>query len=269
MWTNRGAHPGYAVGIVESFYKTDLNVFFTLHNGNTTARKGDIVVWAYGQAMYPISHVAVVVADRGANVLTLSQNSSAARPDLPGYSPQASGPAILQLLPKAKCWYLRPKPSQWWTPGADANPNAGAVGTTPIVEEDPMPKVNGYRSKGGHRVTLRKGKWRTLSFKKGHVSFVTGAVEFNAVARIRVDGVPKGDDLKVRFVKVDYRNGKARHTRSYGTHDFVSTGGGDYLVHTNQGEMSKHERLRVQVLQSSVNKATVHHWDGRVQYWEK
>jgi hypothetical protein len=64
------------------------------------AMPGDIVVWGAVPGLYPLTHTATAVADAGLNILTLSQNSSAARPDLPGYSSDSSGPIILQLLPK-------------------------------------------------------------------------------------------------------------------------------------------------------------------------
>lgn len=92
---------GYAGTMYRSFPQNEeVAAAYTRIGPEQPAAPGDIVVWGEVPGLYPLTHVATAIADAGRNVLTLSQNSSAARPDLPGYSTDTSGPIILQLLPK-------------------------------------------------------------------------------------------------------------------------------------------------------------------------
>lgn len=81
MWatsTNCGGvyhQPGYACEIWHNFDGGPLGQWFTPHNG--TPQRGDVVIWEYGSAVGPQSHVALVVEDRGANILCMTQNPGA------------------------------------------------------------------------------------------------------------------------------------------------------------------------------------------------
>ena len=71
---------------------------------------GDTAIWGALPGIYPSTHVANVLRDAGGLLLCLSQNSSPARPDLPGYSTASTGPAIIQhLTKKGLLGYLRPR----------------------------------------------------------------------------------------------------------------------------------------------------------------
>lgn len=114
LYTQPAAHAGFAIGTWETVLANtwageQIRESFDARTGDEIARPGDIIIWHWGQLHYPMSHIAVVLEDRGDYVLCMSQNSSPARPDLPGYSPEASGPASRQLLPKLGiAGYLRP-----------------------------------------------------------------------------------------------------------------------------------------------------------------
>lgn len=115
LWTQPSRFPGLAAGSWEvatgnSDNTADLLKHVTAHPGNTKGIPGDIIIWAHGSADYPISHTAVLVEDRGPILNSLSQNSSPARPDLPGYSVESSGPTVYQDLPRAGILgFLRPR----------------------------------------------------------------------------------------------------------------------------------------------------------------
>ncbi len=117
LWTQPSRFPGLAAGSWEVATGTgtaadDLRRHVTVHPGTERGRPGDLVIWAYGSPDYPISHTAVLIEDRGPILSTLSQNSSPARPDLPGYSTESSGPSIYQDLPRAGLLgFLRPRAS--------------------------------------------------------------------------------------------------------------------------------------------------------------
>jgi hypothetical protein len=115
LHTRPAAHAGWALGVWEvalgsSAQGKQLRAALDPRTGDERAQPGDIIVWGLTPGLYPASHIAVVLEDRGTHVWAMSQNSSKARPDLPGYSNQASGPAIRQLLPKTGiAGYLRPR----------------------------------------------------------------------------------------------------------------------------------------------------------------
>lgn len=92
---------GYAGTMYRSFpQNAAVAAAYTKISPAEPAQPGDIIVWGAVPGLYPLTHTATAVADAGLNILTLSQNSSAPRPDLPGYSSDSTGPIILQLLPK-------------------------------------------------------------------------------------------------------------------------------------------------------------------------
>ncbi len=98
-----GRWPGWAGNMVDAFPQSSaIAAAYELVSPDAQAQPGDTLVWgdSYPQ-WYPKTHVATAVKDKlNGWILCLSQNSSAPRPDLPGYSPDASGPTIIQLLPK-------------------------------------------------------------------------------------------------------------------------------------------------------------------------
>ncbi|SEE19090.1 hypothetical protein SAMN04489740_0848 [Arthrobacter alpinus] len=115
LWTQPSNYPGLAAGSWEVATQNTSNSDDLLRHviaipGTEQGLPGDLIIWAYGSANYPISHTAVLIEDRGPILYTLSQNSSPARADLSGYSVESSGPAIYQELPRAGILgFLRPR----------------------------------------------------------------------------------------------------------------------------------------------------------------
>lgn len=97
----KGRWPGWAGNMVDAFPQSaEIAAAYELLPPNTTAQGGDILVWGDGNpAVYPKTHVAVAVRDLGAQLLTVSQNSSASLPGNP-YPQWTTGPTILQHLPR-------------------------------------------------------------------------------------------------------------------------------------------------------------------------
>lgn len=128
LWTQPSSFPGLAAGSWEVAMQNgqDLLQHVTAIPGTDRGLPGDLIIWAYGSADYPISHTAVLIEDRGPILHTLSQNSSPARPDLPGYSVESSGPTIYQDLTRAGLLgFLRPR----------ANITGQTSDITPITED--------------------------------------------------------------------------------------------------------------------------------------
>jgi hypothetical protein len=98
-----GRWPGWAGNMVDCFPQTaEIAAAFELVAPNHRVLPGDTLVWSdANRVWFPSTHVANAVVEVGDWVLTLSQNSSLGRPDLPGYSTYSSGPIIFQSLPKA------------------------------------------------------------------------------------------------------------------------------------------------------------------------
>lgn len=65
-------HPGYTCGIWYGFNNSGLNQWYTSHTGSPI--RGDVAIWEFGSAPAPLSHVAVVIEDRGDSVLCMTQN---------------------------------------------------------------------------------------------------------------------------------------------------------------------------------------------------
>jgi len=92
---------GYAGTMYRGFPQSDeVAANYVRIGPDQPAEPGDIIVWGAVPGLYPLTHTATAVADKGLQLLCLSQNSSSPRPDLPGYSSYTSGPIILQTLPK-------------------------------------------------------------------------------------------------------------------------------------------------------------------------
>lgn len=106
--THGGKWSGWAYAIWDQYEKNGAKEHFAKIGPNQTAQPGDIAIWAEEPSYYPASHIAPVDSDAGQNLVCLSQNSSAPRPDLPGYHPDATGPIIRQILTKrGLAGYLR------------------------------------------------------------------------------------------------------------------------------------------------------------------
>ncbi len=83
MWatsTNCGGsyhHPGYACEIWHNFSGGPLGRWFTPVGADQPAQRGDVVLWEWGSAVGPNSHVAIVVEDRGGSLYCMTQNPGA------------------------------------------------------------------------------------------------------------------------------------------------------------------------------------------------
>lgn len=167
LHTRPAAHAGWALGVWEvalgsSAQGKQLRAALDPRTGDEKAQPGDIIIWGLTRGLYPASHIAVVLEDRGTHVWAMSQNSSKARPDLPGYSAQASGPAIRQLLPKTGiAGYLRPRNMITAAPAPAAAPKPAAPRTFRLVVTSPAFVRNGPTTKHalaeGYPAALPKG----------------------------------------------------------------------------------------------------------------
>lgn len=99
MWqtsTNSGGsyhHYGYACEIWHNF-GGNLNWAFTPIGADQPTQRGDVILWEWGSAVGPLSHVAITLEDRGNYVYCLTQN--------PGNTKRAS------LSKAGVLGYLRP-----------------------------------------------------------------------------------------------------------------------------------------------------------------
>lgn len=106
----RGRWPGWAGNMYDAFPQTEaIAAAYHLVGPDQPAKAGDKAIWGDTDPYYPATHVADVIKDANALLLCISQNSSAPRPDLPGYSNKSAGPTIIQYLPKrGLLGYIRP-----------------------------------------------------------------------------------------------------------------------------------------------------------------
>lgn len=106
----KGRWPGWAGNMWDCFPQTaEIAAAYRKVGADQPALPGDKAIWGDSDPYYPATHVADVIQDAGALLLCISQNSSAGRPDLPGYSRESAGPTIIQHLPKrGLLGYLRP-----------------------------------------------------------------------------------------------------------------------------------------------------------------
>lgn len=98
-YTNVGGwspHPGWACNVRHHAKAAGLGKWFRLRSGKVKPKPGWIVFWDKGDAAYPKSHVATVLADLGGGRLRcLTQNP---------------GPTDVRVLPKSKVLgYLQPR----------------------------------------------------------------------------------------------------------------------------------------------------------------
>lgn len=83
MWatsTNSGGsyhHPGYTCEIWHNFSGGPLGNWFTPVGADQPAQYGDVVIWEWGSAVGPNSHIALVVSDQGGSLYCLTQNPGA------------------------------------------------------------------------------------------------------------------------------------------------------------------------------------------------
>lgn len=122
-----GRWPGWAGNMVDAYPQSDaVAAAYELVGPGDAAQAGDIAVWGDTFWYYPSTHVAVVVQD-GAQLLTMSQNSTPSRADNP-YPGSSTGPATIQHLPKGGLiGYLRPRVG------------LAAQGSVQTIQEDDMP----------------------------------------------------------------------------------------------------------------------------------
>lgn len=104
-----GRWPGWAGNMYDAYPQSDaIAAAYERVPGSQPAQAGDTAIWDDSFWYYPKTHVAVVVQD-GAQLLTMSQNStpSVAGNPYPGWT---TGPATIQHLPKGGLLgYLRPR----------------------------------------------------------------------------------------------------------------------------------------------------------------
>jgi hypothetical protein len=93
-----GRWPGWAGNMVDAFPQSDaVAAAWELLGPADTGQGGDIAVWGDSYYYYPSTHVAVLVSDKGGNLLCMSQNSTpsvSSNPD-PG---QSTCPSTLLYL---------------------------------------------------------------------------------------------------------------------------------------------------------------------------
>lgn len=96
-----GRWPGWAGNMVDAFpQSTAIAAAYELHGPGEYVKAGDILVWDDSYPVwFPKTHVAVAVRDLGAQLLCVSQNSTASQPGNP-YPEWTTGPATIQHLPR-------------------------------------------------------------------------------------------------------------------------------------------------------------------------
>lgn len=105
-----GTWAGWAYAIWDQYHVNGAADSFDRIPATEPALPGDVAIWTDQHWYYPASHIAAVLADAGGNLYCMSQNSSPARPWLPGYGPEATGPNARQYLTKqGLAGYLRRK----------------------------------------------------------------------------------------------------------------------------------------------------------------
>lgn len=106
----KGRWPGWAGNMVDAFPQSAaIAAAYELIGPDEPGVPGDIPVWGDGYYYYPKTHVAVLVKDIGAQLLCISQNSSASLAGNP-YPEWTTGPTILQHLPRrGLIGFIRPR----------------------------------------------------------------------------------------------------------------------------------------------------------------
>ncbi len=96
--TQYGGHPGYACAIWDGFDYNGSGSYFNKIDAGSAPQKGDVAVWQFGAYNHATSHVAVILEDRGSNVLVFEQN---------GWPDRHC--AVQQTTKSGIAGYLRPK----------------------------------------------------------------------------------------------------------------------------------------------------------------
>lgn len=126
-----GPHGGWACNVLHNAHAAGLGRYFQQLPAGAAGRAGDVAFWERSKR-WPGSHVAIVLADLGDRLLTLSQNP---------------GPPQKLLLPKdALLGYLRPRSK------------AAAAATTPKhqrLEDTPMYRIRDVADGRTYLVTDR------------------------------------------------------------------------------------------------------------------
>lgn len=105
-----GTWGGWAYAIWDQYHVNGAATYFDRIPAHEPSRAGDIPIWTDQHWYYPASHIAVTLADAGADLLCMSQNSTPARPWQNGYHTDATGPNARQYLTKqGLAGYLRRK----------------------------------------------------------------------------------------------------------------------------------------------------------------
>lgn len=257
LWTQYGDRPGYASGIWGSYDRVPaMRDVLTKVLPSEPTQAGDIAIWAYGSPDYPLSHVAVSVADAGNNIYALSQNSTTSKGNNP-YPNQSTGPTVYQYLTKrGLLGYLRP------------NNNFYQSSNTTIIEDSEMPILN--ETSRTEPFNLDKGQWTLLPIENDSsaITIIGGgsATYFTTTVSLNIQGLPEGAELHVRFVIDDFDSGK-RH-KQYRTHEIIGTSGGAYSQLTQIGELQEiPHRVRVEVL-AFVEGVVINGWSSSTLSWK-
>jgi hypothetical protein len=101
---------GWAGNMVDAYPQTpEIAAAYELIGPDQQGLPGDIVVWGDSYWYYPATHVAVLVADKGAQLVCMSQNSTPSQAANP-YPAWSSGPTTIQSLPRqGLIGFLRPR----------------------------------------------------------------------------------------------------------------------------------------------------------------
>lgn len=98
--TQYSSHPGYAIGIWDGYSRNGAAPYYDQISASAVPRKGDVAIWHWGAYTHEYSHIAIVMEDRGSNVLVFEQN---------GYPLKSC--EIQQTTKSGLAGYLRPKNS--------------------------------------------------------------------------------------------------------------------------------------------------------------
>jgi hypothetical protein len=175
----KGRWPGWAGNMVDAFPQSAaIAAAYELIGPDEPGHPGDIPVWGDSYYYYPKTHVAVLVRDLGAQLLCISQNSSASRADNP-YPGWTKGPTILQHLPRSGLiGFIRPR-----TGGTLSNQSS----TTTTSEEDDMDQNTVFTSKDGAKVTFQDYLISLDKKLEGTLNRVDSFPKFNEQMREQAD----------------------------------------------------------------------------------
>jgi len=107
-----GRWVGWAGNMVDAYPQTpEIESAYEMVGPDQSGHPGDIVVWGDSFWYYPATHVAVLVADKGPQLVCMSQNSTPSQAANP-YPAWSSGPTTIQSLPRqGLIGFLRPRTS--------------------------------------------------------------------------------------------------------------------------------------------------------------